>query len=301
MDQLGSIWDGFMSFLDNLFTMNLVGDQSISDYVTLESILGVIGNVVLAFIILMIGLSIARWVSRKIRLSAEKRKDLDNTLFKFLGSIARYVILGFTFLFILNTFGIQTTSIVAAVGAAGLAVGLALQGTLSNMAAGVMIIIFRPFREGDFVSIANGEMGTVKEISINYTEIASIGNVQIIIPNSDVWGNTIHNYSVYPHRQAEWTFGVSYDASLAKTEEVIRNTLLADGRTRSDSDIMVKVNNLGDSSVDFLVRAWVSSDDYFGYQADMKRAVKEALDEAGIEIPYPHRTVTMTNWAGSNG
>ncbi|MEN3794363.1 mechanosensitive ion channel domain-containing protein [Fulvimarina sp. MAC3] len=299
MDQLQSIWNGFTSFLNNLFTMNLVGDQSISDYVTLDSILGIVGDVVLAFIILMVGLTISRWVSRKIRRNAEKRKDLDNTLFKFLGSIARYVILGFTFLFILNTFGIQTTSIVAAVGAAGLAVGLALQGALSNMAAGVMIIIFRPFREGDFVSISNGEMGTVKEISINYTELASIGNVQIIVPNSDVWGNTIHNYSVYPNRQAEWTFGVSYDASLAKAEEVIRNTLTNDSRTKDDADIMVKVNNLGDSSVDFLVRAWVSSGDYFAYQADMKRAVKEALDEAGIEIPYPHRTVTMTNWAGN--
>lgn len=164
-----------------------------------------------------------------------------------------------------------------------------------------MIILFRPFKDGDFVQVANGEMGTVKQISINYTELASIGNVQIIVPNSDVWGNTIQNYSVYPNRQAEWTFGVSYDASLAQAEEVIRDTLLADKRTKGDSDMMIKVNNLGDSSVDFLVRAWVSSDDYFGYQADMKRAVKEALDAADIGIPYPHRTLTMTNWVGEGG
>ncbi|WP_423821458.1 mechanosensitive ion channel family protein [Salinisphaera sp. SPP-AMP-43] len=273
--------------------MNIVQDQSLSDYVTLSAILGLIGNVALALVIFLIGLTVARWASRRLRRIAEGRSDLDNTLFKFLGSIARYVILGFTFLFVLNTFGIQTTSIIAALGAAGLAVGLALQGTLSNMASGVMIILFRPFAEGDFVQVANGEMGTVQEISINYTELATIGNVQIIVPNSDVWGNTIHNYSVYPNRQAEWMFGVSYKASLEQAERVIRDTIMHDGRTQTANEPLVKVNNLGDSSVDFLVRAWVSAEDYFVYQADMKRAVKEALDEAGIGIPYPHRTIEM--------
>ncbi|MES1950542.1 hypothetical protein S4A8_06773 [Salinisphaera sp. S4-8] len=300
METVQTAWDQTRTFLSNLFTTNLINGQSLSDYITLDTVLGIAGNVALALLILLIGMMIAAWANRRIRGTAQGKKDLDNTLFKFLGSIARYVILGFTFLFVLNTFGIQTTSIIAALGAAGLAVGLALQGTLSNVASGVMIIFFRPFKEGDFVEVANGEMGTVQEISINYTELATIGNVQIIVPNSDVWGNTIHNYSAYPKRQAQWTFGVGYDAPLAEAERVIRDTVTADERTHTDTEPMVKVNNLGDSSVDFLVRAWVSADDYFVYQADMKRAVKEALAQAGIEIPYPHRTIEMKNGGGDD-
>ena len=121
-------------------------------------------------------------------------------------------------------------------------------------------------------------MGTVKEITLNFTELASVGNVQIIIPNKDVWGNTIVNYSVYPRRRAEWTFGVGYGVNLAKAETVIRDTVMADERTLTDEDIWLQVNNLGDSSVDFMCRAWVDAGDYFAYQADIKRKVKEALD-----------------------
>ncbi|MES1924845.1 mechanosensitive ion channel domain-containing protein [Salinisphaera sp. T31B1] len=301
MEMLQHAWESVRSFLHSLFTTNVVDGQSLSDYITLKAMLTVAGDVVLAIIILMIGMMIARWVARRLRRTAQARGDLDNTLFKFLGSIARYVILGFTFLFILNTFGIQTTSIIAALGAAGLAVGLALQGTLSNIASGVMIILFRPFAEGDFVSVGNGEMGTVNEISINYTELATVGNVQVIVPNSDVWGNTIHNYSVYPNRQAEWTFGVSYDASLAEAERVISEAIKADDRTQTDNEPLVKVSGLGASSVDFLARAWVSADDYFLYQKDILRAVKEALDEAGIGIPYPHRTIEFRNGLPETG
>ena len=175
---------------------------------------------------------------------------------------------------------------------AGLAIGLALQGTLSNVAAGVMIIIFRPFKLEDFIAV-NGEMGTVKDITLNFTEIASIGNVQIIVPNSVVWGNTITNYSAYPLRRAEWQFGVGYGANLADAERAIRDTIMADPRSLSDPEPFIQVNNLNASSVDFLVRVWVSSADFFSYQADMKRAVKEALDAHGVDIPFPTRTVFM--------
>ena len=200
------------------------------------------------------------------------------------------MILAFTALFVLNTFGIQTTSIVAVIGAAGLAIGLALQGTLSNVAAGVMIILFRPFKNGDFVEVA-GEMGTVQEISLNFTELSSLGNVQVIIPNSQIWGNVITNYSAYDTRRAEWVFGVSYGADLKKAEAIIRETIMADPRSMTEPAPFVQVNNLGDFSVDFLVRVWCASGDYFQYQADMKRAVKEALDSGGIEIPFPTRTM----------
>ncbi|WP_439142858.1 mechanosensitive ion channel family protein, partial [Pseudooctadecabacter sp.] len=196
--------------------------------------------------------------------------------------------------FILNTFGIQTTSVVAVIGAAGLAIGLALQGTLSNVAAGVMIIFFRPLKIGDFVQV-NGVMGTVQDVTLNYTEIASIGNVQVVVPNSEVWGNTIYNYSVYDTRRAEWEFGVGYGVNLAQAEKVIIDTIMADERSLSDPEPFIQVNNLGGSSVDFLVRVWCKSDVYFKYQADMKRQVKEALDAADINIPFPTRTLVYEN------
>ena len=193
----------------------------------------------------------------------------------------------------LNTFGVETTSFVAVIGAAGLAIGLALQGTLSNVAAGVMIVFFRPVKIGDFVEVS-GQMGTVKDITLNFIELASPGNLQIIIPNAQVWGNTIVNYSTYATRRAEWTFGVGYGANLKNAEQVIRDTILADPRAKTDPAPFIQVNNLGDSSVDFLVRVWCDSGDFFQFQADMKRQVKEALDQAGIDIPFPTRTLVQS-------
>lgn len=268
------------------------GGQTLGDLLTLEFMMAFLGDVLAAIFILIVGYAIAGWVKRRIRGIGGRRPQLDTTLFNFLGNIARYTILAFTFLFVLNTFGIQTTSIVAAIGAAGLAIGLALQGTLTNVAAGVMIIFFRPIKEGDFVEI-NGQMGTVKEVTLNFTELASIGNVQIIIPNSEVWGNTIVNYSAYDRRRAEWTFRVGYGTNLAKAERVIRETILSDARTDATEEMFLQVNGWSESSVDFLVRAWVSADAYFAYQADIKRAVKEAFDRHEIDIPFPTRTLFM--------
>ena len=134
-------------------------------------------------------------------------------------------------------------------------------------------------------------MGTVKDISLNYTELATLANVQVIVPNAAVWGNTIVNYSIYETRRAEWVFGVSYGADLQKAEQVIRETIMGDSRSLADPEPFFQVNALSDFSVDFLARVWVRSDDYFAYQADMKRAVKEALDAAGIEIPFPTQTL----------
>ncbi|MFW2541119.1 mechanosensitive ion channel family protein [Primorskyibacter sp. 2E107] len=279
-----------MDQLQSLLNTEIYNGKSISDLLTLEFMAQLLGNVVSAIIIIILGFVIAGWVRRRIRSIGEKNPKLDITLFHFLGNTARYIVLIFATLFVLNTFGVQTTSIIAALGAAGLAIGLALQGTLSNVAAGVMLIVFRPIRIGDFVEVA-GEMGTVKDITLNTTELASLSNVQVIIPNSNVWGNTIENYSVYDTRRADWTFGVGYGVNLAQAERVIRDTITADPRTMADPEPFVQVNNLGDSSVDFLARAWVKSGDYFQYQADMKRAVKEALDKAGVNIPFPTRTL----------
>ena len=275
---------------EKLMSYEIYEGHPLGEYLSIEFLAGIAGSIVGALVLLLIGMIISGWVGRRIRAIGLRYETLDDTLFNFLANIARYAVLAFTLLIVLNTFGIQTTSIVAVIGAAGLAIGLALQGTLSNIAAGVMIILFRPFKIGDFVEVS-GKMGTVKDISLNYTELADLSNVQVIVPNSQVWGNIITNYSTNGTRRAEWTFGVSYGANLKIAEDVIRKTILSDPRALTDPEPFIQVNNLGDFSVDFLVRVWVKSSDYFAFSTDMKRAVKEALDEAGVEIPFPTRTV----------
>jgi small conductance mechanosensitive channel len=276
--------------VQDLLNTPIWNGKSLADLLTLEFLVGIAGNVVSAIAILIIGFMIAGWLGHRVTNLGGRHRHLDDTLFKFLGNIIRYVVIGFAVLFVLNTFGIQTTSIVAVIGAAGLAIGLALQGTLSNVAAGVMIIFFRPIKIGDFVEV-DGQMGTVKDVTLNFTELASVVNVQIIIPNAQVWGKTITNYSSYPTRRAEWEFGVGYGANLAQAERIIRDTIMADPRSHTDPEPFIQVNNLNASSVDFLVRVWCDRTEYFAYQADMKRAVKEALDAGGVDIPFPTRTI----------
>jgi len=268
---------------------DIIGGKSIADLLTLDFLIAILGNVIAAILILFVGFLIGGWARRRLVRLGAANQHLDATLFNFLGSITSYIIIGFSFLFVLNTFGVQTTSFVAVIGAAGLAIGLALQGTLSNVAAGVMIIFFRPIKLGDFVELG-GKSGTVKAITLNFIELASVDNVQIIIPNAQVWGNTITNYSVYDTRRAEWTFGVGYGANLSKAEEIIRDTIMADPRSHAEPEPFVQVNALNDSSVDFLVRVWCDRKEYFAYQADIKRKIKEAFDAGGIDIPFPTRT-----------
>ena len=282
-----------MDWFDQYLNMEIWQGKTLADLLTLDFLTTVIGSVLAAFAIIVVGLGIAGFLSRKVRKLGESSRA-DKTLFNFLANVVRYTIWAFTGLFVLNTFGVQTTSIVAVVGAAGLAIGLALQGTLSNLAAGIMLILFRPFKTGDFVEV-NGIMGTVTEITLNYTEIADLGNVQVLVPNSEVWANTIRNFSGNDTRRAEWTFGVGYGVNLADAERIIRDTIMADDRAMSDPEPFIQVNNLGGSSVDFLVRVWCKASDYFQFQADMKRAVKEALDEGDIDIPFPTRTLVHEN------
>lgn len=283
-----------MEALANLLTTDIGGGRTLGDVMSLDFMAQIFGSVIAAILILLAAFFIGAWIRRKIVKIALEREELDDTLFTFLGNFVRYAVLILAFVIVLNTFGVQTTSIIAAIGAAGLAIGLALQGTLSNVAAGVMIIVFRPIKLDDFVSVA-GVSGTVKDITLNTTELASLDNVQIIIPNAQVWGSVISNYSVYETRRAEWTFGVSYGANLAIAEQVIRDTILSDPRALKDPEPFCQVNNLGDSSVDFLVRVWCASSDKFSFEADMKRQVKEALDTAGIEIPFPTQTLIQVS------
>lgn len=297
MENIEELTDEASSWFTQLINAEIYEGQSLGDLLTLEALLGLIGNLVAAFVIIFLGLFISGLIGRRVRRLGENHRSLDNTLFNFLSNLARYTVLAFTGLFVLNTFGIQTTSIIALIGAAGLAVGLALQGTLSNVAAGVMIIFFRPLKIGDFVEV-NGVMGTVDDITLNFTEIADLGNVRVVVPNSEVWGNTIKNYSANATRRAEWTFGVGYGADLAKAERVIIDTIMKDERAHHTPEPFIQVNNLGDSSVDFLVRVWCAGEEYFTFQADMKRRVKEALDAADVDIPFPTRTIYHMGNAG---
>ncbi|MBB4172956.1 mechanosensitive ion channel family protein [Sulfitobacter noctilucicola] len=268
--------------------------KSLADLLTLEFLASAAGSILGAITIILLGWIVSAWLQRRVSNLGRKNKHLDEMLFDFLASIVRYVVLGFTLLFVLNTFGVQTTSVVAVIGAAGLAIGLALQGTLSNVAAGVMLILFRPIKIGDFVEVA-GEMGTIKQINLNFTELADLSNVQVIVPNSEVWGNVITNYSTNDRRRAEWTFGVGYGANLKDAEQIIKDTIMADERALAEPAPFVQVTNLGDSSVDFLVRVWCSASDYFVFKADMTRQVKEALDAGGVDIPFPTRTMIQAN------
>lgn len=278
--------------LDKLLNTVIWDGNTIGDLLTLEFLASIFGNVIAAIMILVAGFVIGGWLRKRLVRLGLSNPHLDITLFNFLGNITRYIVVGFAFLFVLNTFGVQTTSFVAVIGAAGLAIGLALQGTLSNVAAGVMIVFFRPVKIGDFVEVS-GQMGTVQNVTLNFIELASPANVQIIIPNAQVWGNTIVNYSIYETRRAEWVFGVGYGANLKTAEQVIRDTILADPRAKADPEPFIQVNNLGDSSVDFLVRVWCDRGDLFQFQADMKRQVKEALDQAGIDIPFPTQMIVQ--------
>jgi small conductance mechanosensitive channel len=278
--------------MEDILKTELWQGRTLGDLLTLEFLASAAGSVLGAIAILILGWIISRWLQHRVQSLGKNNPQLDEMLFDFLASIVRYVVLGFAVLFVLNTFGVQTTSVVAVIGAAGLAIGLALQGTLSNVAAGVMLILFRPIKVGDFVEVA-GKMGTVKQINLNFTELADLSNVYVVVPNSEVWGNIITNYSVNDSRRAEWTFGVGYGANLKTAEEIIRKTILSDPRAREEPAPFIQVTNLGDSSVDFLVRVWCSAGDYFAFKADMTRKVKEALDEGGVDIPFPTRTLVQ--------
>lgn len=247
-------------------------------------------NMLIAAAILVGALWLSSFAKKRIIWLGLKYEELDDTLFIFLASLARYAILAVALTFVLARFGIQTTSLIALLGAAGLAIGLALQGTLSNLAAGVMLLGFRPFKMGDFVDVA-GHSGTVKAISLFTTELATSDNVQITVPNGDIWASSIVNYSFYDKRRSDLTVGVSYDADLKKAEAVLLKIIKADDRAMSDPAPFVKVVNLGDSSVDFSMRVWAMKDDYWAMRHAMIREIKVQFDKAGIDIPYP--TVTQ--------
>lgn len=243
-----------------------------------------------AILILILGIWFAgrmrAWTMRMLG----RTPQMDEMLKTFFSNSVRYLVLIFTILAVLAKFGVQTASLIALLGAAGLAVGLALQGTLSNVAAGVMLLIFRPFRSGHYIE-AGGVAGTVRDLSLFTTELTTPDNVQIIVPNSDIWGQAIKNYTYHPQRRVDMTFGISYGDNIGKAMEVIRGVLEADERCLKEPEAFIGVIDLGDSSVDIVTRVWVANSNYWPAKFDLVRRVKERFDDEGITIPFPVRTV----------
>ncbi len=249
-------------------------------------------NVLFAIILLIVGSYLASKINRLICRMGERHEKLDDTLFKFLGSLARYIILAFVIIAVLNRFGVQTASIIALLGAAGLAVGLALQGTLSNVAAGVMLLVFRPYKVGDFINAAN-RFGCVEAIDLFVTVLQTFDRQQIIIPNSQIWGDQIVNHSHHAVRGVDMHFGVAYKESTDAARQVIRQVLDQHPYVLKDPAPFVEVETLNDSSVDFLVRPFCQGEHYFDVLYSVPEQVKKALDAAGIEIPFPHRKLII--------
>ena len=256
-------------------------------------------SVVAAIVILIIGWTIAGMVKNSIIKAGSKSDKMDPTLTRFFAAIARYTIIAFTVIAVLGRFGVETTSLVAILGAAGLAIGLALQGTLSNLAAGVMLIFFRPFKINDFVE-AGGTSGTVKEISLFTTEMATPDNVKVIVPNSQIWGGTIKNFSGNETRRVDFVFGISYEDDINQAIGVIENLIAADSRAHQDPAPQLVVGELADSSVNIIVRVWAAAGDYWGIKFDLTKAVKEAFDQKQISIPYPQQVVHHIHEAESS-
>lgn len=271
----------------NLTQMEGFDPGQIAEYVVRVGT-DVVMNVVFAAIILIAGLFIAGMVGRNLRRALGKSERIDQTLASLFSNVARYAIIVVVIVAVLGRFGIETTSIVAALGAAVLAIGLALQGTLSNVAAGVMIILFRPYKLGDFVEIASVS-GTVREITLFFTELNTTDNKQLIVPNGQAWGNVITNFSAHPTRRADFVFSISYDDDIDKAQTVIRNVFEADERVLKDPAVFCEVSAHGGSSIDLTVRAWTNASDLWPVHFHMLKAVKQAFDREGIEIPYPHQ------------
>jgi len=248
-------------------------------------------KIVAAILIFIIG----KWAVKKLTAlskSLMEKAHVDKTLVEFVESLVYFVLLMMVILASLNALGINTTSFLAVFGAAGLAIGLALQGSLANVGAAVLIIVFRPFKVGDFVE-AGGATGTVEDVNLFSTIIAPLDNRTVIVPNSAIVGGNITNYSMKENRRVDHVFGIGYDDDLKLAKETLMDMMMNDERVLKDPAPFVAVSELGDSSVNFTTRAWVKTDDYWDVYFEQIEKVKLIFDEKGISIPYPQMDVHM--------
>lgn len=256
-------------------------------------------KIVGAALIFFLGRAVARLLSSLLAKALTKAK-MDPTLVPFIDNLGYSAMLVFVIIAALAIAGVPTASAVAALGAAGLAVGLALQGSLANFASGVLLLVFKPFRVGDFVEIS-GVKGTVQAIHVFNTVLNDPNNIRIIVPNAQVTGGNILNYTVNGTRRIDLTVGVSYDDDLKKARQVIESVLAAEPRILPEPAFLVAVSEMGDSSMDFVVRPWVKTDDYWPVYFDLTEKLKVALEENGLTIPFPQQEIHVKTDAAAAG
>jgi small conductance mechanosensitive channel len=247
-------------------------------------------NLLTAVALLVLGFSLAGWVGRALRRRLEATSRLDRTMVPVIAQIGRYAVLAFTFVLVLSEFGVQTASIITVLGAAGLAIGLALQGTLQNVAAGMMLLFLRPFKIGDYIESGAGS-GTVEEIGVFVTQLTTADGIFLSVPNSLIWSQAIANYSMRPTRRLRLAVGISYEDDIDRARDIVMELARSDERVLDAPEPQVVVTGLGESSVDLELRAWINRENFLAANFELTRAVKYALDRAGITIPYPHRQI----------
>lgn len=265
-----------------------VSNVDVNGMVDLVTVWGM--RVVSAVAVLVAGVIAGKWASKAIH----KIKALDETLRSFLGGLAKYAIFAIAVVTILAQFGVQTASLITVLGAAGLAIGLALQGTLSNVAAGVMLLILRPFHVGDYITFG-GTSGTVKTLSLFGTELATADNVYIYAPNSTIWNSEIQNFSRNAHRRQDIIVGISYDDDINHTISTLHKILKKDKRvlTTKGKEPKIMVTEMGDFAVNITMRIWSARGDFLALKCDLQKQVKEVFDKEGISIPFPTSLVKM--------
>jgi small conductance mechanosensitive channel len=242
-----------------------------------------------AIITLIIGLWLAKFISKLVAKTLIK-KEVDQTLTKFFASLVKSVLIIFVLISVASQLGIETTSFIAIIGAAGLAIGFALQGSLSNFAAGIMLIIFRPFKAGDFIE-GGGIMGSVEQVGIFITILNTPDNKKIFVPNSKLTSDNIINFSANDTRRVDMVFGIGYSDDIDEAKSTIKSVLENDNRILNEPAPQIVVSELADSSVNFNVRPWVNSSDYWGVYFDITEKIKKKFDEQKISIPFPQRDV----------
>ncbi len=270
--------------------------EDVSNFFTPEKLMGYwekalpsVTNIAIGLAILIIGMWFAKRVGNVVRKSAVKAPNIDDTLANFLGSIAKYALTVVVVVAAITKMGIEASSLVAMLGAATLAIGLALQGTLGNVASGVMLMLFRPYKIGDYVAVA-GEEGVVHDVNIFTTVLTSLDNIKIIIANGEAWGSTIQNFTSMGVRRVDVDYGIHYDDDIDKAIKIMKDVSAAHPSVLSKPDTpWAKVVKLNDSSVDIQNRVWCKADDYWDVMFDLNKSIKEAFDKNGITIPYPHQ------------
>jgi small conductance mechanosensitive channel len=247
-----------------------------------------------ALAILILGWMAAGWAGRATERALGRSKKIDHTLQHFFGSLVRYALIVFTVLATLQQFGVQTTSFLAVLGAAGLAIGLALQGTLSNVAAGVMLLIFRPFKVGDFIE-AGSVTGTVTSLSLFTTELKTGDGIYIVAPNTELWGKSLKNFSRNPTRRVQIVLGIDYGDDINLAIETAKSVVAAEALALTDPEPQYVVAEMAESSVNIFVRVWVNTADYWTVYFNLNKGLKEACDKAGITIPFPQRSLHIAS------